>query len=630
MEHRFGEPRLEGCSRQGEAIVFGKEGGVLRYPLDGETLRRFAYVLIEIENPEDYAVCLTLCFWEEGKEDKLPELFASVGVLPGVRTTVSLPVSYLDGQTLFGKRRPGILKTVIKGNRINPDRLSSWGLRLPPSHQETRLVIRAVRLAEEEPKVELDTLALVDDLGQRADKEWPGKTASREACTARLLELREEAHKHLEGREDEYYGSPDVLFAASGYFRVEREANGRWWLVAPDGRGFFSSGADCVNAHAGGPVNAEGELRDYLVHNLEQAFGEEWKEAWAEMAKSRLIRWKLNTVAAWSDMEFAREAKLPYVAMLDDYPSTASAVYRDFPDVFSEEYQAASEAYARQLDAYRGDRYLIGYFMSNEPNWAFVDRLNLGYELLRNPAELASKKHLLVFLREKYASVAELNKAWGTAAEAFEGLFRLGEFPQVSERGMADLDEFSCRLIAEYIKVPALALKKADPHHLNLGIRYAYISSPTLYSGSEYFDIFSINCYEKSCVPSVQEVYERVGKPVMVGEYHFGAIDRGLPATGIRGAEDQEQRGKAIRRYIEEAAALPCCVGVHYFQFNDQPYLGRFDGENYNIGLVDICNREYAEVTEAVQAANARLYDLRLGKTQPFDEPIGYIPAIFY
>jgi len=195
---------------------------------------------------------------------------------------------------------------------------------------------------------------------------------------------------------------------------------------------------------------------------------------------------------------------------------------------------------------------------------------------------------------------------------------------------MADLEAFSRLLIREYIRVPAQALKQADPHHLNLGIRYAYISSPDLYSGCEYFDIFSINCYEQTCNPAVEEVYAHVRKPVIVGEFHFGAIDRGLPATGIRGARDQENRGKAIRRYLEEAATLPSCLGVHYFQLNDQPYLGRFDGENYNIGLVDVCNREYPGVTGPLTEANKRLYPLRQGNEQPISEPVAYIPAIFY
>jgi hypothetical protein len=51
----------------------------------------------------------------------------------------------------------------------------------------------------------------------------------------------------------------------------------------------------------------------------------------------------------------------------------------------------------------------------------------------------------------------------------------------------------------------------------------------------------------------------------MIGEFHFGATDRGLPATGIQGAADQTQRGVAYRHYVENGLARPEVVGLHYF-----------------------------------------------------------------
>ena len=165
---------------------------------------------------------------------------------------------------------------------------------------------------------------------------------------------------------------------------------------------------------------------------------------------------------------------------------------------------------------------------------------------------------------------------------------------------------------------------------MNLGIRYAYISSPVLYSGCEYFDIFSINCYEKTCNASVKAVFEEIHMPIMIGEFHFGAIDRGLPATGIRGVSSQAERGKSIRNYIEQVALVKSCMGIHYFQYNDQPFLGRFDGENYNIGLVDICNKEYEEVTRQLIIGDENLYEIFDGKKTPANIEVDYIPAIFY
>ena len=58
----------------------------------------------------------------------------------------------------------------------------------------------------------------------------------------------------------------------------------------------------------------------------------------------------------------------------------------------------------------------------------------------------------------------------------------------------------------------------------------------------------------------------------------------------------------------------------HYFQCYDQFVLGRFDGENYNIGLFDICSQPYPEMMEAVKACGADLYEVAAGEKMPAEE----------
>jgi len=117
--------------------------------------------------------------------------------------------------------------------------------------------------------------------------------------------------------------------------------------------------------------------------------------------------------------------------------------------------------------------------------------------------------------------------------------------------------------------------------------------------------------------------------PVMVGEWHFGALDAGLPASGIGHVRSQEDRGKAFRIYTEDAAVKPWCVGVHYFTLYDQSALGRFDGENYNIGFLDVCNREYQPLARAARASHERLYQLAQGKAEPYADAPAYLPKLF-
>ena len=74
----------------------------------------------------------------------------------------------------------------------------------------------------------------------------------------------------------------------------------------------------------------------------------------------------------------------------------------------------------------------------------------------------------------------------------------------------------------------------------------------------------------------------------------------------------------AYRYYVENAFALPEMIGTHWFQWADQPCTGRFDGENYNIGLVDVTDRPYKELTEALKTTHLRLYRVHLGQEKPF------------
>jgi hypothetical protein len=69
---------------------------------------------------------------------------------------------------------------------------------------------------------------------------------------------------------------------------------------------------------------------------------------------------------------------------------------------------------------------------------------------------------------------------------------------------------------------------------------------------------------------------------------------------------NEEQRGQAYARFVQAAAADPAIVGVHWFQWADQPVTGRLlDGENAHFGLVGITDIPFDGFVEAVDTANA-------------------------
>ena len=79
----------------------------------------------------------------------------------------------------------------------------------------------------------------------------------------------------------------------------------------------------------------------------------------------------------------------------------------------------------------------------------------------------------------------------------------------------------------------------------------------------------------------------------------------------------QVERGVAYSYYVEHAAAHPAIVGAHWYQSIDQPATGRRDGENYNIGWIDVTDRPYPELVAAAKATHAKLDLIHSGKLAP-------------
>ncbi len=165
---------------------------------------------------------------------------------------------------------------------------------------------------------------------------------------------------------------------------------------------------------------------------------------------------------------------------------------------------------------------------------------------------------------------------------------------------------------------------KYDPNHLNLGIRFGNIGNmdeELLAICKESFDVLSFNCYD--LVPG-KEMMDRAltitGLPMIIGEYHFGTVDRGL-AQSLWQVDSQEERGVAYRYYTENGYAHPGLIGTAYFQWSDQDLTGRRnDGENYNCGLVDVTDRPYVHQVNAMVETAKRLYEVHAGTAAPFSQ----------
>jgi hypothetical protein len=460
-----------------------------------------------------------------------------------------------------------------------------------------------VTLAKDDPGSDvLDKKPVVAQFGQWIPSDWPGKIKSLDQAKKEWA-AEGSSLKAGDFGYCKFGGYANTKTHATGFFRVE-QVDGKWWFVDPDGHLFFSTSSTGMGA-GGGDARLKGR-EDYFealppvdqaapqgrrpetgfyTWNLQRRHGDEWRTKWIDLCLQRLGSWGLNTIGNWSDPRLWDAHKKAYVVNLRGWGMETG--YLGMPDVFSEEWpKAVDKAAAEQCAPRKDDPYLLGYFVANEPPWPGRESLVVDIILDRPPSAIQ---------REAKAFLAA------------------GDTPERRK-------QFIYRAYDRYLEVINAAIKRHDPNHLNLGLRFGGGVPPAeMLKASKAFDVYSMNVYATEVNPKVmEEIYQEIGLPIIVGEFHFGMPGRGL-AAGLVQVRDLAERGVAYRYYVEQAAAFPAFIGSCWFQWVDQPSTGRMDGENYNIGLVDVTDRPYTDLIEAMKTTHRRLYEIHVGKTPPYD-----------
>ena len=468
----------------------------------------------------------------------------------------------------------------------------------PPGHPT--LEIRSVKLAKEDPgSTILDQKPVVDEFGQWRPADWPGKVTNlaqlKATWAAEDASLRPGDFSYCA-----YGGYLDTKAKATGFFRVE-QVDGRWWFVDPDGHYFFSTSATGISGRGGDarlkeradyfaalpPADAtdgRGSPPSFYAWNLARRFGPGARTNWVDLAFRRLEAWGLNTIGNWSDPRLWDSHRKAYQVNLSGWGMRNG--YLGLPDVFSEEFPRTVDRDAQaQCEPRKNDPWLLGYFIANEPPWPGRESLVVDMILSGQPSAIQ---------REAKAFLAG------------------GDTP-------ARRKQFIYRAFEKYLEVIIAAIRRYDPNHLILGLRFGGSLPPAeMLRASKAFDVYSLNVYATEVsVKTLEEIYRVTGRPIIVGEFHFGVSGRGL-STGLVQVRDQAERGVAYRYYVEQAAACPAFIGASWFQWMDQPVTGRMDGENYNIGLINVTDQPYPELIEAMRETHHRLEAVHAGKLPPF------------
>lgn len=484
----------------------------------------------------------------------------------------------------------------------------------------------------------------VDKYGQYMHKSWTGKITSDDGLRAQIQTESKDLDAFPTAANRNKYGgwTKEKKRKATGHFRTEK-IDGKWWLIDPDGYLFWSHGITGVGKGAAttkvtdrehyfsalpkhnspqfqfAQTNSEGKINtfNFTASNLYLKYGKDWKNIYQQSAHKRLKSWGMNTIGNWSDTDTYMLRKTPYTVSVS-FPWERVGGKLKFPNVYHPDYNARlKKAFEIHKETWN-DPWCIGYFVDNELHgWGAIGR-----HVLMSPATDQAKVELVNFLKRKYIQIVHLNSAWKTFYESWGALLDATENVQgktVSE----DLLEFEQIMVDLYYKTCNEVLKEKAPNKLYLGSRLhnhyypedlghqRWIVSIT----AKYCDVISFNRY-RFAPNDLQPHDKSIDKPIIIGEFHFGALDRGMLHTGLRSVQNQEQRGRAYYKYIRAAVENPYLVGAHWFQYGEQAVTGRFDGENYQIGFLDVCDTPYQETIDGCRKISDQMYELRFANKQ--------------
>jgi agarase len=289
---------------------------------------------------------------------------------------------------------------------------------------------------------------------------------------------------------DRYGGWTGLQFEATGFFRLE-QAEGRWWLVTPEGNAFLSFGVNHVEPGLlRNPYNKEYWMQEFGltdVANENQFLDHFYAKVQDDFAQSG---W--NTLGCHNPNHIYGSLNRPYIFTVRfvDICHYMTPKDEDFLDVWSPEFEIHCNRIAEEIVApRRDDSYLLGYAMIDCPIWSDLDAAARGVTVygaarpglltwprwLRNlGSESQGKRTYVETMRRLYSDdITGFNSVYQTYFSEFDDLLTATQWrPDVDHKNGKELFDntvFLNRTVDQYYKVAVNAIWRYDRNHLIFG-----------------------------------------------------------------------------------------------------------------------------------------------------------------
>jgi len=389
-----------------------------------------------------------------------------------------------------------------------------------------------------------------------------------------------------------------------GYWRVKRDKYGVWWFLSPQGDLEFLNTVTTVQpVQKGRDENGLHYISRDWKGGLDFQKGND--EMWARKTVERIKESGFKGIGAWSHHAF-HQCDIPISRDLNTwrYPGTNVLFYS------TEWLETVEEAIKKQVTVLRDNINLVGYFIDNELNWqgTFGDPDRYFNHL---DSDNPNRKEVAEVIRSIWLSVHNFNKEWHLSLKEWGDIEKLATLPEKPAVAKAKLrDAWLLHLSKDYFSLSAALIRKYDPNHLILGSRFKGRAPAQLFQAArDYIDVLSINTYASDAKLDYElfkSMYEEFNGPIMLTEYSFHSTDGRSGNRNFGGfiwghVIDQQARADGYKIFTNRLARIPYMIGADWFQWNDEPPSGRGDGEDVNFGIVDVFDKPYRHMVEAIR-----------------------------
>ena len=333
-------------------------------------------------------------------------------------------------------------------------------------------------------------LPFVDRFGQFVHADWPEKVRDPSELAADLRAERA-ALRPPPASWDRFGGWRDgPALEATGAFRVER-LDGRWRLVDPDGRLFFSYGLDTLRHYTDAPnghrhpawyeTEPPPNGRMAFTHwNLQRKFGKiDYLADYYDFILRRLDDWGFNTIGRWSARRLPLLERRPYLLLLDS-PARAPRIpgtrhYDPYHPDFARRFAEGVAAQTRDPDVARAadDPFCIGLSIDNEPPFGGM----IGAMLAQDASGCPAKNAFLAAVRARHPDLGALNAAWGTAFPTWPAVAALAA-PVPGPGFAADASAFLLDWLRRTFSAARAAVKALAPRRLYFACAFGGADAP--------------------------------------------------------------------------------------------------------------------------------------------------------